>query len=81
MANLGTRAGVEGALRFAIRARSSNDQGEIVRKASSRPEFQLTTSCYDPSPAGVPAAPATPLAERGYAKRDDGPVERDSLRP
>ena len=70
MANLGTRAGVLGALRFEIRAPLLRmTKAEIVRKASDLGlEFQLTTSCYDPSSEGVPcrACDSCLLREQGF---------------
>ena len=55
MANLGTRAGVEGA-RFRIRAPLLElTKAQIVaRGAALGLDFGLTSSCYDPSPEGVP---------------------------
>jgi 7-cyano-7-deazaguanine synthase len=54
MANLGTRAGVEGRLAFRIHAPLLRlTKREIVeRGAALGLEFALTTSCYDPSPDG-----------------------------
>lgn len=70
MANLGTRAGVEGALRFEIRAPLIEmTKAEIVRRASDLGlDFQLTTSCYDPSAEGVAcgACDSCLLRERGF---------------
>jgi len=56
MANLGTKAGVEGRLSFRIRAPLLQmTKAEIVRRASALGlDFSLTFSCYDPSPAGTP---------------------------
>ena len=55
MANLGTRAGVEGA-RFRIRAPLLElTKAQIVaRGAALGLDFGLTSSCYDPSPEGAP---------------------------
>jgi 7-cyano-7-deazaguanine synthase len=54
-ANLGTRAGVEGAA-FRIRAPLLRmTKADIVRKAARLGlEFRLTSSCYDPGPDGAP---------------------------
>jgi 7-cyano-7-deazaguanine synthase len=54
MANLGTRAGVEGRLSFRIRAPLLRmTKAQIVRAAVGLGlDFGLTSSCYDPSPAG-----------------------------
>ena len=70
MANLGTRAGVEGTLRFEIRAPLlAMTKAEIVKRASSLGlRFELTMSCYDPTPSGRPcgACDACLLRERGF---------------
>ena len=69
MANLATRAGVEGR-RFAVRAPLlSLTKGGIVRKAQELGlDFALTTSCYDPSPEGAPcrACDSCLLREKGF---------------
>lgn len=56
MANLATRAGVEGRTRLRIRTPLiSLSKAEIVRLAVSLGvDFRLTHSCYDPDPAGRP---------------------------
>ncbi len=55
MANLGTKAGVEGA-GFRIRAPLlSLTKGRIVARAAGLGlDFRLTSSCYDPQPDGTP---------------------------
>jgi 7-cyano-7-deazaguanine synthase len=55
-ANLGTKAGIEGALRFQIHAPLiAMTKGQIVALAASLGlDFSLTSSCYDPSPEGAP---------------------------
>jgi len=55
-ANLGTKAGVEGALAFRIRAPLLRlTKADIVRVGARLGlDFSLTTSCYDPSVAGKP---------------------------
>lgn len=55
MANLATRAGVEGTDRFRIHAPlMSLTKAEIIRKGLALGvDYGLTHSCYDPSPAGV----------------------------
>lgn len=55
-ANLGTKAGVQGALTFRIRAPLLRlTKGDIVARASALGlDFSLTSSCYDPTPAGRP---------------------------
>jgi 7-cyano-7-deazaguanine synthase len=69
-ANLGTKAGVEGALRFEIRAPLiAMTKADIVRRASDLGlEFALTTSCYDPSPEGAPCGGCDSclLREKGF---------------
>jgi 7-cyano-7-deazaguanine synthase len=54
LANLGTKAGVEGA-RFRVHAPLIKfSKGEIIRKASQlNVDLSLTHSCYDPSPEGL----------------------------
>jgi 7-cyano-7-deazaguanine synthase len=54
-ANLGTRAGVEGAA-FRIHAPLlSLGKGDIVRRAAQLGlDFASTSSCYDPAPGGAP---------------------------
>jgi 7-cyano-7-deazaguanine synthase len=55
-ANLGTKAGAEGSMRFRIHAPLiAMTKGEIVALAARLGlDFALTSSCYDPSPEGVP---------------------------
>jgi 7-cyano-7-deazaguanine synthase len=55
-ANLGTKAGVSGALAFRIRAPLLRlTKGEIVARAAALGlDFSLTSSCYDPTPTGQP---------------------------
>jgi 7-cyano-7-deazaguanine synthase len=82
MANLGTRAGVEGALRFEVRAPLlAMTKADIVRRASGMGlQFELTTSCYDPSASGGPcgACDSCLLRERGF--REAGIVDPASDR-
>jgi 7-cyano-7-deazaguanine synthase len=70
VANLGTKAAVEGRTRFSIRAPLlSLSKAEIVRRAQELGlDFALTSSCYDPSPAGVPcgACDACLLRRKGF---------------
>jgi 7-cyano-7-deazaguanine synthase len=56
VANLGTKAGIEGGLTFRIHAPLLRmTKGEIVGLAARLGlDFSLTTSCYDPSLAGMP---------------------------
>jgi 7-cyano-7-deazaguanine synthase len=70
MANLGTKAGVEGRLAFRIRAPLiAMTKSQIVRKAASLGlDFALTSSCYDPSPEGAPcgACDSCLLRRKGF---------------
>ena len=69
MANLGTKAGVEGA-RFRVRAPLlALSKAQIVSLARDLGlDFALTTSCYDPSPEGRPcgACDSCLLREKGF---------------
>jgi len=69
MANLGTRAGVEGA-RFRVRAPLlALSKAQIVSLGAELGlDFGLTTSCYDPSPGGRPcgACDSCLLREKGF---------------
>ncbi len=80
MANLGTKAGVEGKLAFRIHAPLlAMTKGEIVARAGELGlDFALTSSCYDPSPEGRPCGGCDSclLRERGF--REAG--LRDPLR-
>jgi len=70
MANLGTRAGVEGTLAFRIRAPLLQmTKGQIVSRACALGlDFALTSSCYDPSPEGLPCGRCDSclLREKGF---------------
>jgi 7-cyano-7-deazaguanine synthase len=70
MANLATKAGVEGTIRTRIRAPLLRmTKGEIVRKAAKLGlDFSLTSSCYDPSRAGIPcgSCDSCRLREKGF---------------
>jgi len=72
MANLATKAGVTGELAFRIRAPLLRlTKAEIVRRAAALGlDFALTSSCYDPSPEGVPcgACDSCLLREKGFAE-------------
>jgi 7-cyano-7-deazaguanine synthase len=69
-ANLGTKAGVQGRLRFRIHAPLLRmTKGEIVKRARELGlDFAMTSSCYDPSPEGRPcgACDACLLREKGF---------------
>ncbi len=70
MANLATKAGVEGTVRFRIRAPLlAMTKAEIIVKAAALGlDFGLTTSCYDPSPDGSPCGSCDSclLREKGF---------------
>ncbi|HRY44583.1 MAG TPA: 7-cyano-7-deazaguanine synthase QueC [Thermoanaerobaculia bacterium] len=74
MANLATRAGVEGAGRFRVRAPLlSMTKAEIIRTGLALGvDYGLTLSCYDPSTEGAPClrCDACHLRARGF--RDAG---------
>jgi 7-cyano-7-deazaguanine synthase len=68
--NLGTKAGVEGTLRFRIRAPLlAMTKAEIILLGASLGlDFGLTSSCYDPSPDGAPCGGCDSclLREKGF---------------
>jgi 7-cyano-7-deazaguanine synthase len=70
MANLGTKAGVEG--KFAFRVHTpllALTKAQIVARANRLGlDFALTTSCYDPSPEGEPCGGCDSclLREKGF---------------
>lgn len=70
MANLGTKAGVEGALAFRIHAPLLRlTKGEIVARAAALGlDFAMTSSCYDPTPTGEPCGSCDSclLREKGF---------------
>ena len=70
MANLATKVGVEGTLRFQIHAPLLRlTKREIVIRASALGlDFALTSSCYDPSEDGAPcgACDSCLLREKGF---------------
>jgi len=71
MANLATRAGVEGSMRLKIHAPLIElSKGGIVQLGQSLGvDFALTHSCYDPSPTGGPcgACDSCQLRRKGFA--------------
>ncbi|MEN6450567.1 MAG: 7-cyano-7-deazaguanine synthase QueC [Thermoguttaceae bacterium] len=71
-ANLGTRAAVEGRLKFAIHAPLVQwTKAEIIRQGMSLGvDYGLTHSCYDPNPEGVACGrcDACQLRLRGFAE-------------
>jgi 7-cyano-7-deazaguanine synthase len=79
-ANLGTKAGAEGALRFRIHAPLiAMTKGEIVLLAVKLGlDFALTSSCYDPSPDGNPCGTCDSCLLRAKGFQEAG--LRDPLR-
>jgi len=80
-ANLGTRAGVQGALAFRIRAPLLRmSKAEIVRQAARLGlDFSLTTSCYEPSVEGKPCGHCDSclLRQKGFREAGiDDPIYR-----
>ncbi len=73
-ANLGTKAGVEGALTFRIHAPLLRmTKGEIVAKARELGlDFALTSSCYDPAPNGEPCRSCDSCLLREIGFREAG---------
>lgn len=73
-ANLGTKAGVEGALTFRIHAPLLRmTKGEIVAKARELGlNFALTSSCYDPAPDGEPCRSCDSCLLREIGFREAG---------
>jgi len=85
MANLATKAGVEGTLRLTVHTplRDLNKAGIIQRGLSLGVDYCMTISCYDPTPDGTPceACDSCLLRARGFAEagvRDPAlpPIER-----
>lgn len=72
LANLATRAGVEGTTRFRVHTPLiSLSKSEIIRLgASLGVDFALTHSCYDPAPDGRPCGrcDSCQLRARGFAE-------------
>jgi len=71
LANLATRAGVTGALRFRVHAPLIDmTKGQIIRRgAELGVDYSLTHSCYDPDAAGGPCrrCDACRLRAKGFA--------------
>jgi 7-cyano-7-deazaguanine synthase len=76
VAALGTRAGVEGA---AVRVRTpliELSKGDIIRRGLALGlRYELTTSCYDPSPEGRPCGHCDSCALRAKGFREAGVVD------
>lgn len=72
LANLATKAGVEGSLRFRIHAPLVRmTKAEIVRRGTELGvDYRLTHSCYDPDPTGKPCGhcDACLLRAKGFAE-------------
>ncbi|MBM4070660.1 MAG: 7-cyano-7-deazaguanine synthase QueC [Planctomycetes bacterium] len=72
LANLATRAGVEGRQRFKVHAPLIRmTKAEIIRRGQELGvDFALTLSCYDPGPTGTPCGrcDACLLRARGFAE-------------
>ena len=71
LANLATKAGVEGRLKFAIHAPLIRwTKAEIIRRGTDLGvNYSLTHSCYDPNPSGVSCShcDACLLRRKGFA--------------
>jgi 7-cyano-7-deazaguanine synthase len=72
LANLATKAGVEGRLRFTIHTPLLRlTKAEIIRRGTSLGvDYALTHSCYDPDPAGTSCGhcDACQLRRKGFAE-------------
>jgi len=72
LANLATKAGVEGRLKFAIHAPLIRwTKAEIIRRGTELGvDYRLTHSCYDPDPNGVSCGrcDACLLRRKGFAE-------------
>jgi 7-cyano-7-deazaguanine synthase len=74
MANLATKAAVEGTIRFRIRAPLLQmTKAQIIsRGAQLGLDFALTSSCYDPSPEGMPCGSCDSCLLRAKGFREAG---------
>lgn len=85
MANLATKAGVEGTARVTIRTPLLDlSKREIVALgASLGVDYALTTSCYDPAPDGTACGrcDACQLRQRGFAEAGVSDPTRYAHRP
>jgi 7-cyano-7-deazaguanine synthase len=81
LANLGTRAGVEGA-RFRVHTPLiSLGKAEIIRRGLELGlDYSLTHSCYDPSPEGHPCGTCDSCVLRAKGFRDAGVADPAFLR-
>ena len=74
MANLATRAGVEGRQRIHLRTPLIRlTKADIVRRGLELGvDYSLTSSCYDPSPAGLPCGACDSCRLRAKGFREAG---------
>ncbi|MEQ1887177.1 MAG: 7-cyano-7-deazaguanine synthase QueC [Bryobacteraceae bacterium] len=74
MANLATKAGVEGKIRMTIHVPLiSMSKAEIIREGITLGvDYSLTSSCYDPSPTGVPCGQCDSCLLRMKGFADNG---------
>ncbi|MPZ44132.1 MAG: 7-cyano-7-deazaguanine synthase QueC [Betaproteobacteria bacterium] len=85
MANLATRAGIEGERRLRIHTPLIHmSKADIIRKgAELGVDYALTLSCYDPAPSGAPcrACDACLLRAKGFAEAgmEDPAVMRSGI--
>ena len=77
MANLATKAGVEGRQALTIHAPLiSLTKAEIIRKGLELGvDYSLTSSCYDPSPTGQPCGSCDSCVLRQKGFRENGLVD------
>lgn len=77
MANLATRAGVEGRQALRIHAPlMSLTKSEIIRKGLELGvDYSLTSSCYDPSPTGLPCGGCDSCVLRQKGFRENGLID------
>ncbi len=77
VANLGTRAGIEGHRRFRVHAPLITlTKGDIIRQgAALGVDYALTRSCYDPSPTGAACGTCDACLFRLKGFRDAGLVD------
>jgi 7-cyano-7-deazaguanine synthase len=72
LANLATKAGVEGQLQFRVHAPLVKmTKAQIIRRGTELGvDYSLTHSCYDPDPAGTPCGhcDACQLRAKGFAE-------------
>lgn len=74
MANLATKAGVEGRQRLKIHTPLINlTKAEIIKKGLGLGvDYSLTSSCYDPSPEGAPCGQCDSCALRRKGFKENG---------